>query len=84
MAFAVAVFGRALGCLMLPARKSAAYFVFIASLLGVIVVTGHTIGMAGSISAVPFEIRVGTLMSLVVAVFLLGYSKHAERKGWLR
>ena len=36
-AFAIAVFGGALGCLLLLLRKSAAYYLFIASLLGVIV-----------------------------------------------
>ncbi|MCH7569152.1 MAG: hypothetical protein IH919_01085, partial [Deltaproteobacteria bacterium] len=33
--FAIAVFGGALGCLLLLLRKSAAYYLFIASLLGV-------------------------------------------------
>ena len=83
MAFAVAVFGGALGCILLLARKSVSYYVFIASLLGVMVTMGHTINMAASISEVPVEIWVGTLMSLVVAAFLLWYSKRAERKGWL-
>ena len=41
-AFAIAVFGGALGCLLLLLRKSAAYYVFIASLLGVIVTNIHT------------------------------------------
>ena len=40
--FAVAVFGGALGCLLLLLRKSAAYYVFIASLLGVVVTMIHT------------------------------------------
>ncbi|MCZ6890596.1 MAG: hypothetical protein O7H39_19065, partial [Gammaproteobacteria bacterium] len=47
-AFAVSVFGGALGCLLLLLRKSAAYYLFIASLLGVIVTMTHTLGMAGS------------------------------------
>jgi hypothetical protein len=33
-AFAIAVFGGALGCLLLLFRQSAAYYLFIASLLG--------------------------------------------------
>jgi len=41
-AFAIAVFGGALGCLLLLLRKSAAYYLFIASLLGVIVQLIHT------------------------------------------
>ena len=77
-AFAVAVFGGALGCLLLLLRKSAAYYVFIASLLGVIVTNIHTFGIAGST-----EIWVGSLMSLAVAAFLIWYSKQAESKGWI-
>jgi hypothetical protein len=77
-AFAIAVFGGALGCLLLLLRKSAAYYVFIASLLGVIVTNIHTFGIAGST-----EIWVGSLMSLVVAAFLIWYSKQAVSKGWI-
>ena len=77
-AFAIAVFGGALGCLLLLLRKSAAYYVFIASLLGVIVTNIHTFGITGST-----EIWVGSLMSLVVAAFLIWYSKQAESKGWI-
>ena len=77
-AFAIAVFGGALGCLLLLLRMSAAHYVFIASLLGVIVTNIHTFGIAGST-----EIWVGSLMSLVVAAFLIWYSKQAESKGWI-
>ena len=78
-AFAIAVFGGALGSLLLLLRKSAAYYVFVASLLGVMVTNIHTFGMAGST-----EIWVGSLMSLVVAAFLIWYSKQAASKGWIR
>ena len=78
-AFATAVFGGALGCLLLLLRKSAAYYLFIASLLGVIVTIPHALGMVGStIDFVPY-----VLMPLVVAAFLIWYSKRAESKGWI-
>src|SRR6266446_3880020 len=47
-AFALSVFGGALGCLLLLLRKPAAYYLFIASLLGVIVQLIHTLGVASS------------------------------------
>jgi hypothetical protein len=47
-AFAIAVFGGALGCLLLLLKKSAAYYLFIASLLGVIVQLIPTLGILGS------------------------------------
>ena len=79
-AFAIAVFGGALGCLVLLLRKSAAYYLFVASLLGVVVTTIHTLGVG-------IEFGIGEilgiiLMPLVVAAFLIWYSKWAESKGW--
>ncbi len=83
-AFAIAVFGGALGCLLLLLRKPAAYYLFIASLLGVVVQLIHTLGIASStIGFSPFEISTIILMPLVVAAFLTWYSKWAERKGWI-
>ena len=82
--FAIAVFGGALGCLLLLLRKSAAFYLFIASLLGVIVTMIHTIGIAGStIDFSPFEITMMILMPLVVAAFLIWYSMQAKSKGWI-
>ena len=82
--FAIAVFGGALGCLLLLLRKSAAYYLFIGSLLGVIVQLIHTLGIASStIDFSPFDILMIILMPLVAAVFLIWYSKQAESKGWI-
>ena len=83
-AFAIAVFGGAVGCLLLLLRKPAAYYMFIASLLGVIVQLIHTLGIARStINFSPFDISMIILMPLVVAAFLIWYSKRAESKGWI-
>ncbi len=79
--FAIAVFGGALGCLLLLLRKPAAFYVFIASLIGVMVSMMHIFGVAGFSS---FEIWMGVLMQLGVTVFLIWYSKRAESKGWVR
>ena len=80
-AFAIAVFGGALGCLLLLLRKSAAYYLFIASLLGVIVTMTHTLGVGIDFGL--GEILGIILMPLVVAAFLIWYSKQAESKGWI-
>ena len=82
-AFAIAVFGGTLGSLLLLLRKSAAFYVFIASLLGVVVTHIHTLRVASS--AVDFGLAViaAISMSVVVAAFLIGYSKLAESKGWI-
>jgi len=81
LAFAIAVFGGALGCLLLLLRKSVAYYLFIASLLGVIVTTTHTLGIG--IDFGTGEILGIILMPLVVAALLIWYSKWAERKAWI-
>ena len=84
-AFAISQFGGAIGCILLLLRKSAAVYAFIASLLGVAVVVIRTLGMAAStIDLAPGEIAGYTLMPLGVAVFLIWYAKHAEKKGWIR
>lgn len=78
-AFAVAVFGGALGGLLLLLRKSAAYYVFIASLLGAFGTMIHTLGIA---APVPFVI--GNLVQIVITAFLIWYARWAGGKGWTR
>ena len=80
-AFAVAVFGGALGCLLLLLRKSASFYLFVASLLGVLVTMIHTLGVGIDFGI--GEILGIILMPVVVAAFLIWYAKHAGRKGWL-
>ena len=80
--FAIAVFGGALGCLLLLLRKSTAYYLFIASLLGAIVQAIPSLGMAGSMKDFG-PVLIGALMSLLVAAFLIWYSKRARSKGWI-
>ena len=79
--FAVGVLGGSLGCLLLLLRRSVAFHVFIASLIGVIVTMIHTLSQG-----IDFgfgEILGIILMPLAVAVFLLWYSRLASGKGWL-
>jgi len=80
-AFAISVFGGALGCLLLLLRKSVATYLFIASLLGTIVVMTHTLGLTINLS--PFEMMMMIVMPLLVAAFLIWYSKRAQSKGWI-
>ena len=82
--FAIGVFGGALGCLLLLFKKLTAFYVFIASLLGVIVTMIHTINVASSkIDFSPVEIFVMILLPIIVAAILIWYSKWAEGKAWI-
>jgi hypothetical protein len=83
-AFAIAVFGGALGCLLLLLRKSAAIYFLVASLLGVIVQWLPHLGLIGSTTNDTFQIVMYILSPLVVAIFLIWYAKLAGRKGWIR
>lgn len=83
-AFAIAVFGGTIGSVLLLMKKSAAYYLFIASLAGVIVQVIPFLGMIGSTVAFdPVEIAAATVVSLVVAAFLIWYTKRVERRGWI-
>ncbi len=83
-AFAVAVFGGSIGGILLLLRKSAAYYLFIVSLLGMIVQMIPYLGMDDStMDFGPFEITMFIVMPLAVAGFLIWYSKFAEGRGWI-
>ena len=79
-AFAIAVFGGSLGCILLLLRKAVAFYVFIVSLLGVVVTMIHIFGVVGLSS---LDVWMGVLIQLVVTVFLVWYSKLVERKHWI-
>jgi len=77
-AFAIAVFVGLLGDILLLLRKVAAYYLFIASLLGVVVTNIHTVQVTNAI-----DIWIGGLLSLIVVAFLIWYTKNSQRKGWI-
>ncbi len=77
-AFAIAVFGGVLADVLLMLKKAVAFYLFIVSLLGVVVTNIHTL-LATSAT----DIWVGSLMSLIVSLFLVWYSNLTLRKGWL-
>ncbi|MDX5152195.1 MAG: hypothetical protein R3188_06940 [Acidiferrobacterales bacterium] len=82
--FAIAVFGGALASLLLLLRKSAAFYVFIASLLGVLVTMVHTARVAGSVIAFTgSEIFVMIILPIIVAGSFIWYSRYAERRNWI-
>ena len=82
IAFAVAVFGGLVGCILLLMRNSVAYYIFGASLAGAIVTMAHILLMRGPVEA-PTGFIVGNLVQIAVTVFLLWYSRRSENKGWI-
>jgi len=82
-AFALAVNGGALGCLLLLLRKSWAIPVLIISLVGVIVQMGHAFFIADSIEVYGPGGLIMPLMVLGIAIFLVWYATSAKEKGWI-
>ena len=78
--FAIAVFGGAIGCILLLLKKTTAFYLFIASLVGVLITTVHTLTL--DINFGMGEIIGIIIMPTVVAVFLIWYSQYVKGKGW--
>ena len=78
IAFAAAVFGGAAGCVLLLLRKSAAIYVFAVSLVGALLAMVRYFGMDG----LPADAWYGWVSQVVMAAFLVWYSRYATRKGW--
>lgn len=80
-AFAIGVFGGTVGGLLLFLRKRAALNVFIVSLVGVLVVTVHTVSLGLDIAVGEFIVIV--VMSVAVAAFFVWYAKRAAGRKWI-
>ncbi len=78
-AFAIAVFGGSLGCLLLLLRRSVAVYVLIVALVGAVVAQIPFLGMADF----PIVAWIGWLSQLIVGGFLIWYSKQTETRGWI-
>ena len=76
--FAIGVFGGALGGLLLLLRQPAAVYVFVASLIGVLITMIHTVRVATSvISFSASEVVVMIILPAVVAGLLVWHSARA-------
>ena len=83
-AFAIAVFSGALGGLLLLVRKSAALYLFVASLLGVMVQTIPYFGLIPPVGYGRFVIAMYMLMPLAITAFFVWYAKRAKSKGVIK
>jgi len=79
VAFALAVFGGLLGCLLLIFRKSVAFHVFLVSLVGAVGSQLPFLGMPDF----PVQAWVGWLSQVAVSCFLVWYSTFARSKNWV-
>lgn len=82
-AFAIAVFGGALGSLLLLLRKSWAMPVFVVSLVGVLVQMYHSFFVIDSIEVYGPGGMIMPVMVIAIAALLVWFSKSCKDKGWL-
>ncbi|TMJ19365.1 MAG: hypothetical protein E6G92_06150 [Alphaproteobacteria bacterium] len=82
-AFAIAVFGGALGCVGLLMLKRWSKLLLLLSLLGVIAMDVWMFALSGLSSTMAGAEMGVTIAVLVIAVFLAWLAHDADRKGWL-
>lgn len=79
--FVITVIGGTLGCVLLLLKKSTAFYLFVASFIGVVITTLHalTLGVHFEISEVVGII----MMPSIVELFLIWYAHYCKTKDWL-
>ena len=84
IAFAIAVFGGALGCVGLLMRAKWSLPVFVISLAGVIAQQAYFYLFSDTVSVMGIGALIPTMIVLVIAILLVVASKMWTAKGWLR
>jgi hypothetical protein len=80
-AFATAVFGGALGCILLLLRKKIATPVLIVSLIGILVQFCYNFFLADTMDVYGPGSAIMPAMVIVIGVYLVWYSKKCEANG---
>jgi hypothetical protein len=82
--YAIAVFTGSLGCLALLLRKAWALPAFLISLTAIIIQTGHTLIATDAVAIQGIIAAILPLAILSVAIALVGLSRGAAKRGWIR
>lgn len=82
-AFALAVFGGALGCILLLLRKKLATFVFIISFISILAQMTYNLLMSKAIEVYGPGGMIMPIMVIVIGAFLVWYSKKMQSNGIL-
>lgn len=83
-AFAIAVWGGALGSILLLIRRKWATAVLIISFSGIVVQMIHSFFMSNSIEVFGPGGMVMPVMILIIGAYLIWFSRQATAKGWLK
>ena len=82
-AFAIAVFGGLLGCIALLLRKAWAVPAFAVSLAAILVQMGHAFFVSAMLEVRGGEAAILPVLIIVIAVYLVWFSRSARDRGWL-
>ena len=84
IAFGVAAFGGTIGCILLIMRKALAVWLFVASLLGIMIQLAPNFKLADEVRMTAFGIFMMMVLPLLVAAFLAWYANQTHSKGWIK
>ena len=82
-AFAIAVFGGFLGCVLLLMRKKIAKTIFMFSLIGILVQMYYNFFVIDSIAVYGPGAMAMPIMIILFAVFLIWYTNYCIKKNWI-
>lgn len=82
-AFAVAVFGGALGCLLLILKKGLAVPVLMVSLIAVLVQMSYVFLLSDTIAVMGAGSMIMPLVVIAIAIYLVLLGRSAKSRGWL-
>jgi len=80
--FALGVFAGAIGCVLLLLKRPSSFYLFCASLFGVVIAIAHSLAIGVTFGV--GEIIGIVIMPVAIAVFLIWYAKYCQNKGWLK
>lgn len=83
LAFAIAVWGSTLGCILLLLRKKLATTVFIISLIAILVQMIHSLFISRSMEVFGPGGMIMPILIIFIGIFLIWHSRNAAAKGWL-
>ncbi len=82
-AFAISVFGGALGCILLLLKKKMATTVFVISFLAILAQMTYNFFMSKAVEAYGPGGLIMPIMVIIIGYFLIYYSKRAANYGWI-
>jgi len=82
-AFAISVFGGALGCILLLLKKKMATTVFVISFVAILAQMTYNFFMSKAVEVYGPGGMIMPIMVIIIGYFLIYYSKRAANYGWI-